>query len=456
MSGATAPQTVAAELKAAAEPYVEDFRTFSGKGAAAVPGWLRERRSAAMTRFADTGFPTSRQEEWRFTDVKPIARRTFHRAAAASAPDVAVRDYVVGGTDQWLAVFVNGHFVPTLSDLGGLPAGVKVGSLRHALDADGSIIEPHLARRAVAAHNPFAALNTAFILDGGFLYVPRGTALPRTVHYLFLAAPSGDGAPLVTHPRNLFVLEQGAQASVIESYAAVPSAAEYWTNAVTEVVVGENATLDTYRVQREGAEAYHTATTHAVQGRSSNCSLITFSFGGALSRHDIHAVLDGEGADATLDGLSMLRGKQHVDYHTTLEHAQPNCTSWEYFNGVFDERSRGIFNGRIIVRPGAQKTDAKQTNNNLLLSEHARADSQPQLEIYADDVKCTHGATLGPIDDEHLFYLQSRGLSTDEARALLTYGFGSEILHAVKAADVRRSLDRIVHDWLTRRTPAGA
>jgi len=276
------------------------------------------------------------------------------------------------------------------------------------------------------------------------------------VHFLFLSTPTGNGAAHVAHPRNLYVAEAGAQASVVESYAATSSAAEYWTNAVTEIVVGENATLDTYRVQRESQDAFHTASTHSVQGRSSRFSLITFSFGGALSRHDIHAVLDGEGADATLDGLSMLRGRQHTDYHTTLEHAQPNCTSWEYFNGVFDDRSRGVFTGRIIVRPGAQKTDSKQTNNNLLLSDHARADSQPQLEIYADDVKCTHGATLGPIDDEHLFYLQSRGLSVDEARAMLTYGFGSEILNAVKADDVRSALDRIVHDWLTQRAPTGA
>jgi len=456
MSGTGAPPSVAEELKAAAEPYVEDFRVFSGNGAGAVPGWLAERRRAAMARFAETGFPTSRQEEWRFTDVKPIARTTFHRAAAAPAPEVAVGDYVIGGVDQWLAVFVNGHFMPALSDLRDLPAGVQVGGLRQALDTDAALVESHLARRDIGGHNPFAALNTAFMHDGAFLYVPPGVVLSRAVHFLFLAAPSRDATAQVAHPRNLFVVEQGAQASVLESYAAVPAAKAYWTNAVTEVVVGDNATLDTYRVQREGAEAFHTAATHSVQGRSSNFSLITFSFGGALCRHDMHAVLDGEGADATLDGLSMLRGRQHVDYHTTLEHAQPNCTSWEYFNGVFDERARGVFNGRIIVRPGAQKTDAKQTNNNLLLSDHSRADSQPQLEIYADDVKCTHGATLGPIDDEHMFYLQSRGLSKDDARAMLTYGFGSEILNAVKADDVRRALDRIVHDWLTQRTPAGA
>ena len=456
MSDAATPKTVAEELKEAATPYVEDFRAFSDNGASAVPSWLAERRSTAITRFADAGFPTSRQEEWRFTDVKPIARASFRRATPVSVPAVTVDHYVVGGREHWLAVFVNGHFAPSLSSLRGLPAGVVVGSLRQALDTTGDIVEPHLARLAVAEHNPFAALNTAFIHDGGFLHVPRGTALARAVQFLYLAAPSTDGTAPVTHPRNLFVVEPGGQAAVIESYAAAPHAGAYWTNAVTEVVVGENAMLDVYRVQREGLKAFHTAATHSVQGRNSNFSLITFSFGGTLSRHDIHAVLDGEGADATLDGLSMLRGQQHVDYHTTLEHARPDCTSWEYFNGVFDGRARGVFNGRIIVRPGAQKTDSKQTNNNLLLSDHARADSQPQLEIYADDVKCTHGATLGPIDDEHLFYLQSRGLSAADARAMLTYGFGSEILNAVKAEDVRHSLDRLVHDWLTPSAPAGA
>jgi Fe-S cluster assembly protein SufD len=225
---------------------------------------------------------------------------------------------------------------------------------------------------------------------------------------------------------------------------------------VTEAVVGDNATLDAYRFQREHTDAYHTGTTYSTQGRDSKFSLIVFTFGAGLSRHDIRAVLDGEGADATLDGLSMLRGRQHTDYHTTLEHAQPNCTSWEYFNGVFDDHARGVFNGRIIVRPGAQKTDSKQTNNNLLLSASARADSQPQLEIYADDVKCTHGATLGPIDDEHLFYLQSRGLTKEAARDMLTYGFGSEILNAVKSEQVREDLDRIIHDWLKQVSPMGA
>jgi Fe-S cluster assembly protein SufD len=330
-----------------------------------------------------------------------------------------------------------------------------VGSLRDVLRTDPNLVEPHLAKYALDDYNPLAALNTGFIHDGGFLFVPAKVVLERQVHFLFLTLPSdGDPAP-VTYPRNLYVVETGAQASLVESYAGT-GVGVYWTNAVTEVVVGENANLDAYRIQRENVDAYHTATTHSVQGRHSNYSFITFTFGAALSRHDIRAVLDGEGADATLDGLSMLRDRQHTDYHTTLEHAQPQCTSWEYFNGVFDDRAHGVFNGRIIVRQGAQKTDSKQTNNNLLLSGNARADSQPQLEIYADDVRCTHGATLGPIDDEHMFYLQSRGLTKDAARDMLTYGFGSEILNAVKSEQVRQDLDRIIHEWLKQRAPMGA
>jgi Fe-S cluster assembly protein SufD len=438
------PTPVAAEMKAAASLYVDAFERFVGNGAASVPNWLRDRQRQAINEFAELGFPTTRQEGWRFTDVKAIARADFALAPAVDASTIAssVRQYVVGGGNQHVAVFVNGYFAPSLSSVDRLPAGVRLGSLREALDDNVELVKPHLAQLAETGGHPFATLNTAFLHDGALVYVPERTVVEQPMHLLFLSAPVS-GSTAVSHPRALVVVEPGAQASVIESYAATDSH-QYWTNAVTEVVVGQNAKLDTYRIQRESTAAYHTATTRSVQARDSVFSLIAFTFGSQLSRHDIHAVLDGEGSECTIDGLSMLRERQHSDYHTVLEHAQPHCNSWEYFNGVFDGRSRGVFNGRIIVRPGAQKTDSKQTNNNLLLSQHARADSQPQLEIYADDVRCTHGATLGPMDDDHLFYLQSRGLSRAEARALLTYGFGSEILNAVKIDTLRTDLDRLV------------
>jgi Fe-S cluster assembly protein SufD len=446
----TTPRSVATEMKEAAARYVAAFERWSANGSSGDPAWLAERRKQAIARFADVGFPTTRQEEWRFTDVKPIARTGFVEAAEAAVSDW--ERHLLGGGDQHLAVFVNSRFSKELSSLGDLPGEARVGGLRSAFESEAQLIERHLTQYAATERSSLAALNTAFLGDGAFVYVPEKVVMDRPIHLLFLAVPSTDHA-VVQHPRSLVITGRAAEATVVESYATVGGGV-HWTNAVTEVVVGENAKLDTFRVQRESSEAYHTAMTHSHQQRDSVYSFVTFTFGANLSRHDIFATLDGEGAECTLDGLSLLRGRQHADYHTTLEHAQPNCNSWEYFNGVFDNDAHGVFNGRIIVRPGAQKTDSKQTNNSLLLSERARADSQPQLEIYADDVRCTHGATLGPIDDDHMFYLQSRGLTRSDALAMLTYGFASEILRAVSEESLRSDLDVIVHEWLSEATTA--
>jgi Fe-S cluster assembly protein SufD len=247
----------------------------------------------------------------------------------------------------------------------------------------------------------------------------------------------------VTHPRTLIVVEREARAAVVETYGALGEA-PYWTNAVTEIVAGDGAHVDTYRVQREAESAYHVATSQIVQGRDSAVNLHAVAFGGALARHDVGARLGGPGGRLVLNGLYLLRGRQHVDHHTTIDHAEPHCESHEYFNGVLDDRARSVFTGRILVRPGAQRTDSKQTNNNLLLSGEAHADSQPQLEIYADDVKCTHGSTVGPLDQRALFYLRSRGLAAEAARRLLTYGFGAEIVGRMEVAPLRERLDAMV------------
>jgi len=264
---------------------------------------------------------------------------------------------------------------------------------------------------------------------------------------------AGGSAPVVSHPRALFVVEESAQVSLVEQHVG-DGKGPYWTNVVTEWSIGENAVVDAYRVQRDRTDACHTAITVSRQARSSVYSVVNFAFGGGLVRHNITAILDGEGAECTVNGLSVMGGEQHVDYNTIIDHAQPHCNSWELFNGVFDDHARGVFNGRIIVRPGAQKTDSKQTANSLLLSADARSDSQPQLEIYADDVKCTHGATLGPIDDRSMFYLQSRGLDPEAARNLLTYGFGAEILNSVSVDALRAHLDDVIHAQLEDRTRA--
>lgn len=428
--------------------FVEEFERLGGNGTAA-PQWLVERRESALSIFRDEGFPTTKREAWRFTDIRPIARRMFQVAGVEDRPAVKrseLEPYLLGDEDRISAVFVNGNFRPELSVLGRIRPGITVASIRSLLAADGHVIERHLSRYAPAARNPLTALSTAFIRDGALVHVGRDVVLDEPIQLLFVAKPES-GLSQVWHPRTLVVVEQGARASVVESYIGLTDG-EYWTNSVTEVGIGDNAELRAYRVQQESTESYHTAATHSRQGRDSRYYGATFVFGGALTRHDICAVLDGEGGEATLNGLSVIRARQHVDHHTVLEHARPHCSSWEYFNGVYDDHSRGVFNGRIIVRPGAQKTDSKQTSNNLLLSSDARADSQPQLEIYADDVKCTHGATLGPIDERQLFYLQSRGLRRKDARNLLTYGFATEIVRDVEHEELRRELDGIVRSFL--------
>jgi Fe-S cluster assembly protein SufD len=436
------------EATSPVERYVAQYEAFAGNGAGAAPAWLAELRRAAIGRFAALGFPTTRQEEWRFTSVEPIAETVFALAHGADGGEPSPREMLsleLCEARRHLVVFVNGRYSPALSAVAGLPPGVVIGSLAEGLRSDPQLLERYLGRHAVTELRPFAALNTAFLHDGGFVYVPARVVMEEPIQLLFVTVPGA--APIVSHPRCLVVVERLSRASVVETYAA-PRGGVYWTNAVTEIVVGDGARVDYYRVQRESERAYHVATTHSVQGRDSTLSIHPVALGGLLARHDIATVLDGENSLCTLNGLYVLGGRQHADHHTTIDHAKPHCESHEYFNGVLDGQSHGIFNGRIVVRPGAQRTDSKQTNNNLVLSEQARADSQPQLEIYADDVKCTHGATLGPIDEKAMFYLKSRGLSPAEARSLLTYGFGAEIIDRMEIAPLQAQLDRIIRHRL--------
>ncbi len=386
--------------------FVGAYNAFAANGAAGSPPWLKEIRERAIARFAEVGFPTTRLEQWRFTNVQPISETPFalHRAS-------------------W--------------ELGPVSAGVTVSTLGSAVATAPDFLQAHLGRYASVETSPFTALATAFLADGIVIRVAPQAVLAEPIR-VTCRIPSGSNP--MTHPRLLIVVERGAQAKIVEAYEGDAQVVSL-TNGVTEVVVEEGAQLDICREQREGAQSNHIAASHFHQARDSRLVFTTVALGAGLVRHDIHAVLDGSGAYLILNGLSVLGGHQHVDHHTTIEHAKAHCESHEYFNGVFDGESRGVFNGRIIVRPGAQRTDSKQTNNNLLLSSAARADSQPQLEIYADDVKCTHGSTVGPLDPTALFYLRSRGLGAAEARALLTYGFGAEILDRIAVPGARERLD---------------
>ncbi len=425
------------------ERLVGSYHAWAANGASRVPAWLRDLRAGGIARFGDLGFPNMKQEAWRFTSVAPIAEGSFELAEPPTRiPTLEdIRPFLLLEAGYRL-VFVDGFFQRSLST----PFLDDVQSLAHVVTHRQDLVRQHLGQYAATQDRPFAALNTAFVSDGAFVHVPAKATIAEPIQLLFL---STGGEPAVTHPRNLVVLEREARASIVETYASLSEAkAPYWTNTVTEIVVADSARVDYHRVQRESARAYHVAATQTHQGRDSTVNLHAVAFGGALARHDIGAVMAGPGGTLILNGLYLLAGEQHADHHTTIDHAADHCQSHEYFNGVLDGKSRGVFTGRIIVRPGAQKTDSKQTNNNLLLSTDAHADSQPQLEIYADDVKCTHGSTVGPLDPRALFYLRSRGIGEHEARRLLTYGFAAEILGRMEVAPLRAQLDAIVRGRL--------
>jgi Fe-S cluster assembly protein SufD len=426
-------------------------KRLSGNGVAPLSSLRRQ----AMERFITLGFPTIKHEEWKYTSVAPIARVPFQPAVR---DEVAVMERDLkpfGDVAACRLVFVNGRFAPHLSsDVSELPPGVRAGSLADALRSDSAIVEAHLAQYAHFDNHTFVALNTALMEDGAYVYIPRNRVIEEPIHLLFIA--TADGKPSVSHPRNLVVLDENSQATVIETYIgggrAATEGCPYFTNAVTELAVGENAVLDHIKVQWEHGAAFHIATVQAQLSRSSAVTSFSISLGGALARNDINAVLGGEGGEATLNGLYVANGTQHVDHHTLIVHAQPHCPSHELYKGILDDKATAVFNGKIYVRPGAQKTDAKQTNQNLLLSQDATINTKPQLEIYADDVRCTHGATVGQLDADALFYLRSRGIGASEARALLTYAFASDIFNRIKAEPLRTRLEELLFTRLPQNT----
>jgi Fe-S cluster assembly protein SufD len=429
------------------QAFLQDLEVRPGTLTAEAPGWLESMRRLGLERFTATGFPTSRDEEWRFTPVGPIAQTSWRPAfGSTSVAREQLEPFVFGHPEWTTLVFINGVLSEALSTIGVLSPGVRVGSLSQALSDDGAILQAHLGRHAPIDSNPFTALSTAFMREGGFVHVARNTDVARPVHLVFVA--TAEAAGTVSHPRNLIVLETGARASVIESYVTLAPGGTYWTNAVTEVVAGANSWLEHTRIQRESERAYHIGATYVDQYRDSHYRSFSMAMGGALARHNLHVRLNDENIESLMYGLYLTRGEQLVDNHTAIYHDQPNCRSWEVYKGVLDGRSRAVFNGKVFVRPEAQKTDAKQTNRNLLLSDGAKVDTKPQLEIFADDVKCTHGATVGRLDEVALFYARSRGVPAEEAQRLLTYAFAAEVISEVALEPVRLELERLVRDRL--------
>ena len=426
-------------VKKCEDHYLNNFRELDQNQASSAPEWLAELRSEGMEAFAERGFPTTHLEDWKYTNLAPLASVNFQPARYESSAKLAeqIESLPFAGLLTNRLVFLNGHYCPELSSHEELAGGARFMSLSEALKAGLDSLEVHLARYADHKTQAFVALNTAFMAEGGFIEIPKGVVLEKPLHLLYVST-AGD-EPWVAHPRNLILAGRESQAAVIETYASLAGNV-YFNNAVTEIVAEEGSHVDYVKVQQESEAAFHVATVLAYAARNAGVQTNSLQFGARLGREDLITVLDGEGAESVLAGLYVTGGRQLVDNHTTIDHARPHCSSREFYKGILDAQSTGVFNGKILVRKDAQKTDSKQSDKNLLLSEAATINTKPQLEIFADDVKCTHGATVGQIDPEAIFYLRSRGIGREEARRLLTVAFANEIIDRVKFPPLREQL----------------
>jgi Fe-S cluster assembly protein SufD len=422
-------------------PYLDAFRA---RKAAAEPGWLATRREAALARFAALGFPTRREEAWRFTDLRPLQKAPFPPAAAAGSvgrADLAPWCFAGGA---YRIVLVDGRFAPELSETGTLPPGAWLGSTARALAERPALVEAALAESDETGRQPFAALNAALFADGFVLALEPGVVLDRPVEVIHLGRAI---APSSFHLRSLVALGAGSRADLIETFAGDGA---YWTNAVLAVQAGDGAALRHVRIEDEASAAVHVALTRAALARGARYDAFTLTLGGRLARQDILVRFDGPDASCRVDGAFLLRGEQEATTATFIDHAAPGCTTRELWKGVVDDRAHGVFLGRIAVRPDAQRTDAQQTNRNLLLSRRAAVDTKPELEILADDVKCSHGATVGDLEEASLFYLRARGIPEAEARRMLVEAFAMDAVERIEpplrehvAAHLRRWLGSV-------------
>jgi Fe-S cluster assembly protein SufD len=426
--------------------FLPEYDRLNATLAASQPPWVRDVRGRALTRFAELGIPTTRDEEWRFTNVSAIGETPYRLAGSANGAVSPLLQRVDTSGAQRVVV-VNGRFVAELSS-GDAQDGVHVGSLAHALKDTTAGVQSTLGRVAAFDERPFAALNTAFLHDGVLVRIDPRTIVEHPIHLVFLSVPSSS-EPGMSHPRVLAIVGAGAQVRIVETYLGAPGQS-YLTNTVAEFVVGDNAVVDHYKDQRESTSGFHIGLQAIRCARSSAFVSHAFTLGGAIVRNDVVAILDGEGVDCTLNGLYLSDGDRLVDTHTLIDHARPHCGSHELYKGIMAGKSRAVFNGKIIVRPDAQKTDAKQTNRALLLSDTAQINTKPQLEIFADDVKCTHGAAIGQLDEEALFYLRARGLTAVQARDMLIHAFAGDILNRVKIPTLRAQLEHELFSQLQR------
>lgn len=427
----------------AIQNYEASFEGLEKSEAIAAPAWLRTLRQQGFNRFAEAGFPTIRTEDWRFTNISAISNTPFRLTTNGHhAPSLAeIASHRVPRAASEL-VFVDGRFSPQLSSIGDLPKGVYAGNLAAEIAKNPAAIELHLGQYLNIQRDAFSALNTAFVEDGAYISIAKGVILEFPIHLLFISIAHDQ--PTVNHPRNLIVAGENSQATIIEDYLSLGRGEKALCNTATELIAGDHAVISHYMIEREDEQAFNVSTLRIQQGRGADIASHSVLVGGALVRNNVHPVLAGEGSQCLINGLFIGRNRQHLDNYMLVEHASPHCGSRQFYNGILDSFAHGVFHGRIIVHRDAQKTDAKQTNRNLLLSDTAQIDTKPQLEIYADDVKCTHGATIGQIEENSLFYLRSRGIDEASARRLLLFAFASECLDRMKEGPARTYVENLI------------
>ena len=402
-------------------------------------------RKEALAKFNDLSLPTLKDEEWRYTNISPLFKYNFNVVTEQKkVSGELVKKLLFDEMDAHHLVFVNGQFSADDSKLYDLPKGVVVGNILEAIKNQPELIQKHFGRYAVDQNQVFTALSTAFIKDGAFIYVPDGKIIDRPIHIIFITSTDGD--KIITQPRNLFIAGKNSQVTIIEHYAN-ESNEIYFTNTTTEIFADENAVVDHIKLQEESNEAFHIGRMEIDQERNSNFTSHSISRGGKITRNDFNSRFNGEGGECMLNGLFITEDSQLFDTHTMIDHAKPYCNSHEHYKGILDDKSSGVFNGKVMVREDAQKTNAFQENNNILLSDQAIVNTKPQLEIFADDVKCSHGATIGQLNDDAKFYLKARGIGDEMAKSMLIHAFAIDVITSLKSEHIKT----YVEEFLSKR-----
>jgi Fe-S cluster assembly protein SufD len=422
--------------------YLKNFEQFENSLNGDRFSSISNLRREALSKFSELDFPTTKDEEWKYTSIAPLLQHNFKPDFEKhSITKEQVNKFTFESLEPNVAVVVNGLYYPKLTILNGIPEGVTVGSIAKAISANSPLVERHFGKYAEFGTHIFTSLSAAFTKDGVFIHVPEGKIVEQPIHILFITVSGNE--KLLVQPRNLFIADKNSQVTIIEHFVNINSEI-YFTNTVTEAVVGENAVVDHIKLQEESKGAFHIGRTEVDQERTSNFTSHSISLGASLSRNDFSTKFNDEGGECTLNGLFLTEDNQLFDTHTMIDHAKPNCSSHEHYKGILDDTSRGVFNGKVMVRKDAQKTNAFQENNNIILSREALVNTKPQLEIFADDVKCSHGATIGQLDKDAMFYLKTRGIGNETARAILIHAFASDVIRSVKVKPVRNYIEEIL------------